>query len=175
MLLQSIDHYEYLPFAIAVLPRTLESSSGALCEPQISENTRYFKSHRVKELKFSLELAVMAHRGSRGIGQSHAPATLSPAERSGTQCTGGWLSPSPISPVPGCDTPIVQSVASQVSQGSRMKLISTSMLTSTNTVSECGLHRIQGSLLLTHCIHIKSQYGVRHQVLEYSFLCSARV
>lgn len=93
MLLQNIDHYEYLPFAIAVLPRTLESSSGALCEPQTSENTRYFKSHRVKELKFTLELAVMAHRGSRGIGQCHAPATLSPAERSGTQRTGGWLGP----------------------------------------------------------------------------------
>jgi hypothetical protein len=80
-----------------------------------------------------------------------------------------------ISPVPGYDTRIVQSVASQVSQGSQMKRISTSKLTSTNTVLESGQHRIQGSLLLTHRIQIQSQYGVRHQVLEYSVLCSSRV
>jgi hypothetical protein len=78
MLFRSIDHYEYLPFAITLLPRTLESPSGASCEPQISKNARCFECHRVKGLKFTLELAMKAQRGSRGIGQCHAPATLSP-------------------------------------------------------------------------------------------------
>jgi hypothetical protein len=63
MLLQSIDHYEYLPFAIALLPKTLEYLSGASRERHISKNTRCFECHRVKELKFTLELAMKAQRG----------------------------------------------------------------------------------------------------------------
>ena len=57
---------------------------------------------------------------------------------------------------PGYDSRIVQSVASQVSQDSQMELISISMLTSTNRVLGSGQERIQGSLLLTHCIQIES-------------------
>jgi hypothetical protein len=93
MLLQSIDHYEYLPFAIALLTRTLESPSKALCETQISNNTRCFECHGVKELKFTLDMAMKAQRGSRGIGQCHPPATLSSGQRPGTHCTGDWVGP----------------------------------------------------------------------------------
>ena len=57
---------------------------------------------------------------------------------------------------PGYDSRIVQSVATQVSQDSQMELISISMLTSTNRVLGSGQERIQGSLLLTHCIQIES-------------------
>jgi hypothetical protein len=91
--------------------------------------------------------------GSRGIGQCHAPATLSPGAETrhplyrrlgGPRLRSGQVQK--ISLVPGCDTRIVQSVASQVSRGSQMKLISTSMQTPTNTVSESGPQRIPDSL-----------------------------
>jgi hypothetical protein len=51
-------------------------------------------------LKFTLEQATKAQRGSRGIallflqpGQRHAPAALPLGEKPGTNCIGGWVGP----------------------------------------------------------------------------------
>jgi hypothetical protein len=61
---------------------------------------------REVKVKFTLEQAIKAHEGSRGIalffnhgtkwgvgGQHHALATLHPGKRPGTHCTGGWVGP----------------------------------------------------------------------------------
>ena len=58
------------------------------------------------QVKFTLEEATKAQKGSRGIttlsltsaldgvgGQRHAPAALPPGKRPGTLCIGGWVGP----------------------------------------------------------------------------------
>ena len=85
-------------------------------------------------VKFSIEHATKAQRGSRGIavlflklrrldgggldGQHHAPTVL-PLERPGTPCIGGWVGPrtgvngcGKSRPSPGFDPRAVQLVAS---------------------------------------------------------------
>jgi len=67
------------------------------------------ESVKVK-VKFTLEQAMNAHRGSRGIALlflltsvldggwvvSATPRPLYPWERPGTHCIGGWLGPGPV-------------------------------------------------------------------------------
>jgi hypothetical protein len=49
-------------------------------------------------------------------GQRHAPATLPPAKRPGTQCLGGCVRVQNISPPPGFDPRTVQPVASRFTE-----------------------------------------------------------